>query len=51
MSLLENFANISGLKINYSKTLAIKIGLNEDYKYKLNPGKEITWQTDCALHY
>jgi hypothetical protein len=31
MSLLENFAiNISGLKINYSKTLDIEISLNED---------------------
>jgi hypothetical protein len=41
-SVLDIFANISGLKINYSKTLAVKIGLNvEHFKYNLNPGREI----------
>jgi hypothetical protein len=29
MPVLDNFAKFSGLKINYSETLAVKIGLDE----------------------
>jgi hypothetical protein len=33
MNTLERFTEISGLKINYTKTLAVKIGLNQNLKY------------------
>ena len=43
--LLERFAKISGLKINYNKTVAIRIGLNEGVEYRLGEGKNIKWQS------
>lgn len=45
MKLLEQYAVISGLKINYSKTIALKIGINETVKYDTGFGRDITWQT------
>ena len=46
MKLLDDFANISGLKINYNKTIAIKIGLGEEITYNLGDETNITWQTE-----
>ena len=45
MSLLDDFAKISGLSINYTKTLAVKIGMDENLTYDLGD-KNIQWQTD-----
>jgi hypothetical protein len=46
MNTLERFTEISGLKINYTKTLAVKIGLNQNLNYIPENGKEIIWQTE-----
>ena len=43
---LEKFSLISGLKINFSKTLAIKINLGAEVRYNLGNGKDIQWQND-----
>ena len=43
--LLERFAKISGLQINYNKTIAIRIGLDVDVEYRQDDGKNIKWQT------
>lgn len=45
MSILNKFALYSGLSINFSKTLAIKIGLDERFFYDLGD-KNIMWQTE-----
>jgi len=44
MLLIENFSLISGLKINYSKTVAVKIHMNEQHNFTFKADKEITWQ-------
>ena len=44
--ILEQFSSISGLKMNYTKTLAIKIGLSEKLKYNLENEKNIVWQLE-----
>jgi hypothetical protein len=49
MNILERFSEISGLKINYTKTLDVKIGLNRSLKYIPENGKEITWQTESKF--
>ena len=43
---LNAFSEISGLKINYSKTVAIKINLDNNFIFKLKEGKEIKWQNN-----
>ena len=45
LDLVGRFSVISGLNINYTKTLAIKIGIDERIKYD-NKYPDITWQTD-----
>ena len=46
ITVLDKFALISGLKINYTKTTAIKIGIGENVKYNTCNGREINWQTE-----
>ena len=45
LNLLDDFSSISGLEINFLKTLAVKVGLPEELVFKLDRGKEIQWQT------
>ena len=45
MELLDIFAMISGLRINYTKTLAVKIGLDDNFRYNIL-GKDIQWQSE-----
>ncbi len=44
LELLSKFTEISGLKINYSKTIAITFGIDHDLNYNLDIGQEIKWQ-------
>jgi hypothetical protein len=46
MNVIAKFSEISGLGINYSKTLAVKIGFVGNRNYSLKNGKEITWQSE-----
>lgn len=46
INLLERFEEISGLKINFSKTLVIKIRLSEELQYNLGNEKDINWQLE-----
>ena len=46
ITVLDKFASISGLNINYTKTTAIKIGIGENVKYNTCNGREINWQTE-----
>ena len=46
MNTLKNFAEISGLKINYNKTLAIRIYLNDNIEYISGNNNKISWQTN-----
>lgn len=46
INILDKFSMTSGLKINYTKTTAIKIGIKGNVKYDTGNGKEINWQTD-----
>ena len=50
INILDKFSMTSGLKINYTKTTAIKIGIKGNVKYDTGNGKEINWQTDGNLH-
>ena len=45
IELLDKFSKISGLKINYSKTLAITLGIDYNLDYDLDLGQEIRWQS------
>ena len=40
------FSEISGLKVNFNKTVAVKIGFNEDLDYQHDEGKDIKWQVE-----
>jgi len=46
MKLLDIFASISGLTINYSKTLAVKIGLDRNLEFQLEGKPDIQWQSE-----
>ena len=46
MDLIEKFSSISGLNINYNKTVAIKIGLDLYLEYQLKNSKKIIWQSE-----
>lgn len=45
ITILDKFTLVSGLKINYTKTIAITIGMG-NIKYDTGNGKEINWQAD-----
>ena len=45
MTLLDEFSNLSGLKVNWTKTLAVTIGLNNQFRYDAGFGNQITWQS------
>ena len=46
LKLLEQFSNISGLKINFSKTLAVKINMPINTQYDLGDNRNIKWQNN-----
>jgi hypothetical protein len=49
VKLLDKFSIISGLKINFSKTLAVKINLDFNLSYNLENGCNIQWQNNGKL--
>jgi hypothetical protein len=46
VKLLDKFSKITGLKINFSKTLAVKINLDLNLSYNLENGHNIQWQNN-----
>ena len=46
LNVLGKFSIISGLEINYSKTVGIKIGISNNLKYSTGGGKNIQWQSN-----
>ena len=50
MNLLERFSNISGLKINFTKTLAVKINLPNNLIYTIGNSNLIKWQNNGTFN-